>query len=434
MKNSKLKSILQFIVLCAGGNAIFYVIFMRSSFYEAFLEAFTMTNEQFGVLFSCYAWVAVATYFLGGIVADKVSTKVLMVISFAGTGLLNIWFGTFPKYETALLIYALMGVTTTLTFWAALLKATRQFGQSVGSESKAFGGLEAGKAIFEVIFGTLAVFLFTKFAVMSAGLRFVIFMYGGILILLAIISLFVFDNGTGDEAVISEESPFKLLLQCLKNVDIWICALMGAGAYAIGSTLGSYCGDIVGSNYGATVAVMGYVGVMTAYFKPFGGLGAGWFGDKFGPSAVLLILSIVLTGFAVVFAFLPTGPEYIWLFLVLFAVEIVCTGAFRSQKYATIKEARVPMSLSVTAFGFMATIIYASDAFLPPVIGRFLDTYDSVTAYRYTMLILAGFGLLSVVLCLIFRYRNKNNIKEILVEEKEAKSLRKEAKQKSARA
>lgn len=55
MKNSKLKSILQFIVLCAGGNAIFYVIFMRSSFYEAFLEAFTMTNEQFGVLFSCYA-------------------------------------------------------------------------------------------------------------------------------------------------------------------------------------------------------------------------------------------------------------------------------------------------------------------------------------------------------------------------------------------
>ena len=64
MKNSKLKSILQFIVLCAGGNAIFYVIFMRSSFYEAFLEAFTMTNEQFGVLFSCYAWVAVATYFL----------------------------------------------------------------------------------------------------------------------------------------------------------------------------------------------------------------------------------------------------------------------------------------------------------------------------------------------------------------------------------
>ena len=82
----------------------------------------------------------------------------------------------------------------------------------------------------------------------------------------------------------------------------------------------------------------------------------------------------------------------------------------------------------------MATIIYASDAFLPPVIGRFLDTYDSVTAYRYTMLILAGFGLLSVVLCLIFRYRNKNNIKEILVEEREAKVLRKESKQKSTQA
>ena len=107
---------MQFIVLCSGGNAIYYVVYMRSSYYNAFLEAFTMTNEQFGVLFSCYAWVATLTYFLGGIVADKFSPRKLLTISFLGTGLLNLWFGTFPPYNVAIVIYALLGITTTLTF------------------------------------------------------------------------------------------------------------------------------------------------------------------------------------------------------------------------------------------------------------------------------------------------------------------------------
>ena len=126
-----------------------------------FLEAFTMTNEQFGVLFSCYAWVATLTYFLGGIVADKFSPRKLLTISFLGTGLLNLWFGTFPPYNVAIVIYALLGITTTLTFWAALIKATRQFGRNAGSESKAYGGREAGASFFEVLVGTFAAWMFT---------------------------------------------------------------------------------------------------------------------------------------------------------------------------------------------------------------------------------------------------------------------------------
>ncbi len=45
-----------------------------------------------------------------------------------------------------MVIFALCGVTTTLTFWAALLKITRDFGKNDG-QGKAFGGLEGGRGL-----------------------------------------------------------------------------------------------------------------------------------------------------------------------------------------------------------------------------------------------------------------------------------------------
>ena len=46
------KALLQFLVCGLGSFAIFYVLFCRASFYDAFVEAMGVTNTQFGI---CYA-------------------------------------------------------------------------------------------------------------------------------------------------------------------------------------------------------------------------------------------------------------------------------------------------------------------------------------------------------------------------------------------
>lgn len=415
MRALKLKKALQFIVLCAGGNAIYYVVYMRSSYYNVFLSAFSITNEQFGVLFSCYAWVATLSYFPGGIVADKFSPRKLLSVSFLGTGLLDLWLGTFPSYSVALVIYGLLGITTTLTFWAALIKATRQFGKNVGSESKAYGGREAGASFFEIVVGTFAAWMFSRFAFIAMGLRFVIFLYGGMLIFLSMVSWFVFNDHLENDENRNADSPFKMIVQCLKSLDVWLIAAAALGAYTIGSTIGSYGSSIAHLNFGAGISSMAFIGMMTAYFKPAGALVSGFFGDKIGAVRFMLCLVFLLMGCALIIGYLPAGETQLSVFLTVFALEIILTGAVRGQLYAPLGEVGISMRLSGTAIGLISMIAYSSDAFLPPFIGRLLDNYSAQMAYRYVMLVQVGFGLLAVVALVLLMKRNKEKLN--LIEE-----------------
>ena len=320
----------------------------------------------------------------------------------------------------AIVIYALLGITTTLTFWAALIKATRQFGRNVGSESKAYGGREAGASFFEVLVGTFAAWMFTHFVSLSMGLRFVIFLYGGILIFLAAASWFVFTDDLENDESINDEKPWKIILQCLKNADIWLIAIIALGGYTIGSTIGSYGSSIAHLNFGASVSSMAFIGMLTAYFKPVGALASGFFGDRLGASKSMLWLVILLIICALAIGYIPNSRASLYLFIIVFIIEIILTGAVRGQLYAPLNEADIPMKFSGTAIGLISTVAYASDAFLPPVIGKLLDTYPSGMAYRYVMLMQAGFGIMAVAALIIFMKRNRGRIR-LLAEEEQKK-------------
>ena len=66
---SKLQSrqVIQFLILGCGSNAIFYILFCRGSFYDAFTMAFAVSNTQFGFMSTVALTVSCLTYFIGGI-------------------------------------------------------------------------------------------------------------------------------------------------------------------------------------------------------------------------------------------------------------------------------------------------------------------------------------------------------------------------------
>jgi hypothetical protein len=69
---------------------------------------------------------------------------------------------------------------------------------------------------------------------------------------------------------------------------------------------------------------------------------------------------------------------------------------------------------SGTAFGIIAMVIYSTDAFMPMLIGHWLDSGDYVQAYsrlNYTLLASAALTLIAVT---YWRYRNRDNIKRQL--------------------
>lgn len=418
---SRWKQIFQFIVLCFGGN-IGYVVYMRSAYYDAYLEAFTMTNQEFGVLFSVYGTMTIFAYFFGGVIADKFSARKLMSFSLVSTGLLNIWFGTFPSYKIALLIYALMGITTTLTFWSALMKVTRQFGRSINGESTAFGGLEGGRAISQMLIGTLLAFIFGRFVSMSTGLRTIIFMYGGLLILLGVLTWMIFKGDSEDET--ASETSLQLLKECIKNPSIWLMAFMVMGCYSAGSTMSGYASKVAISGFGATAAAAAYIGLFDSYFKPFGAFAGGVLGDKFGSSKALMIsVGAVAVSCIIIAVFSGSGTGLVF-FMIVFALAMVFNGAMRGQYFAPIKEAKISMAISGTAIGLISTIGYLPDVFISPIVGSILDNNEPNVALKYLYLMLAGFAVFAVIMAFLFRLINKKNIQELSEERKLAKAAK----------
>lgn len=79
------------LLACAPGF-IFQLPYIRESFYVPIQNAMQLTNAQMGSLSAWYAVVATPAYFLGGIVADKFSPRIMLTFSLISTGLLGIWF------------------------------------------------------------------------------------------------------------------------------------------------------------------------------------------------------------------------------------------------------------------------------------------------------------------------------------------------------
>lgn len=89
------------LLLATGAGIIFQLPYIRETFYPQIQEAMNLTNTQMGLLSSGYSSVALFSYFIGGIIADKFSARKLLAFSFITTGLLGLWFSTFPSYNIA---------------------------------------------------------------------------------------------------------------------------------------------------------------------------------------------------------------------------------------------------------------------------------------------------------------------------------------------
>ena len=122
MNKSFIKKYGTLLLLAAGAGIIFQLPYIRETFYVPIQNAMNLTDAQMGMLSSGYATMATFSYFVGGIVADKFSARKLLAFSFIATGILGLWFSTFPGYNISRLIFVLMGVSTVITYWSACIK------------------------------------------------------------------------------------------------------------------------------------------------------------------------------------------------------------------------------------------------------------------------------------------------------------------------
>ena len=93
-------------VLVVAGEAVFLLPFVVARvFRPTFLDVFDVTNFQLGTAFALYGLVAMASYFLGGPLADRFSARRLMTLALVATACGGIVFTASPSLTVLTLLY-----------------------------------------------------------------------------------------------------------------------------------------------------------------------------------------------------------------------------------------------------------------------------------------------------------------------------------------
>ena len=155
--------------LILAGDSIYLLPYMRKSFQTSMHEVFDVTFTQLGVMNAMFGALAFAAYFAGGWLCDRVATRTLLAGSLFATSLGGYYMATIPSYPMLLALHAFWGITTILTFWAALIKAARLWGGS-NDQGKTFGILDGGRGLVAAMTLSLAAWVFSRYAQVADGL------------------------------------------------------------------------------------------------------------------------------------------------------------------------------------------------------------------------------------------------------------------------
>ena len=374
-------------ILCFSGGIIFMLPFLREVYYIPVQEAFGYDNTEMGVHISVFGFVSLLTYFPGGWMADRFSPRKLMASGLLGMGLGGLYFATFPSFYAGVAVHAFWGGCVSLVFWAAMIKATRNWASS-GEQGRAFGILESGRGIAEVLSSTLFLAVFAWLGSTAQALSQVINLFAGTNILLAVLAWLILDDVVEQKDDAGEKVGLEEVIMVLKMPVVWLIAIVVMTAYS--AYWGSYYFAPYASDaFGLSVVLGGAVGVGKMWLKPFAAVAAGILADKFGVSKTVFITFLVLSAGFAVFGILPGGESWLIMMLINAAIVSAAIFALRGIYFALLEEGGVDAAVTGTAAGVISAIGFTPDVFMPLVGGVLLDAYPGAEGYRYFYLFIA---------------------------------------------
>lgn len=413
-KISNIKKWLMVLILVFYGRNVMLVPYMKDVYYDQLILALNISNQQLGILTSAVGITSIFGYLFGGIIADKVSTKKVMIISGFSAGLVTLWYATLPKSFLALLIiHSLMAIDGTLLFWAAYVRVLRLLGGKDG-QGTYYGIAEGLRGLIGIICPMIVAGLMSRYVNATSGLRAALLFYSATFFITGILSIF-FIVDIKDESTNEEQENHKMNLKeyisMFKKPGVWAVSLLVFGTYLV-YCLQSYttpyltgvCG--VSSELVATIASIRQYGIGVLAMPIFGILA-----DKILKSTAKtsFIGSILLIPTILVLLFI-SGESLLLIVAVVLLLGFFVNG-IRGIYYATQDEAKVPIEAAGAAAGVISTIGFSPDAFVFIQVGAWLDKYPIEQAYKMIwiyMLVGALIAIMASIWILILSKQKKN--------------------------
>jgi len=403
--------------LVFAGEMIFSLPFHVTRFFRpTFLEVFQFTNGELGDVFAIYGIAAMLAYFPGGAIADHFSARKLMALSLTATAVGGVFMAQIPGFWGMGLIYAYFGVTSILLFWAALIKATREWGGPM-KQGSAFGILDGGRGLVAAAMASIAVWILSLLMpdnvdTLSAlerttALQAVIYFYAFVTLLAAVLIWFFLPNTHHDRVI--RVPVWQGISQVIRKPVIWMQAIIIICAYSAYKSLDNYA-LYAQSAFGMNELEASAFATLGAYLRPVAAVATGFVVDRYVASRVIAVFFAVLILSYSLLSFLSMATFGAILLYANIVVSFVAVYGIRGVYFALIEETHIDKKLTGTAVGLISVIGFMPEIFFASVAGRLLDASPGIAGHQNIFLMLAGFsvvGIVATVLLVFFKRKSR---------------------------
>lgn len=237
-EDSKFSKYLTLFVLGIAGGCIYILPYIKYTFYDAQIAAMGITNAQSGMLLTVYTILNIVLYIPGGILADKLSPKPVLIVSCAAAE--SDRFSVRPDHVlcdgTDLLGPAgLFHRLCVLVF----TDESRAYGGHGKEQGLMYGFYFACNGLMKAVVAYVCLLSYNaKGSDMVAGFHSAVNTYGIVMLVVAAMIAVIMKNGKGKES--AEESKFHMaqVVSLLKTPTLWLASIVifcGYGLYSSSS-------------------------------------------------------------------------------------------------------------------------------------------------------------------------------------------------------
>jgi len=410
-ERSRIRRVAGLLALVVAGEAIFFLPFVLARvFRPTLLDVFDLTNLELGIAFSVYGVVAMVAYLPSGPLADRFSSRKLIVIALLSTAAGGVPMAAIPSLSGLKLLYGYWGLTTIALFWGALIRATREWGGEA-SQGSAFGLLDGGRGLITAVAGSLMVALFAGLLpeeVEASTLDERTRALGRIIGILAAMGgaaaglvWWAVPPREAGERRASERFSLRAASGVLRLPTVWLQALIILCAYVgfkATDDFSLYARDVLGMNEVEAARA----GTVSLWMRPLGAIGAGLLADRFGAGRMTLASFVLLFVGSGILASGGSGPILALSFFGSVIGASLGIFALRGLYYAIMREGGVPLAFTGTAVGLVSVVGYTPDVFMGPVMGYLLDRSPGPEGHRDVFVLIQVFAVIGVLASLGF--------------------------------
>ncbi|MBU9400764.1 MFS transporter [Burkholderia multivorans] len=417
-RDSRTQRYLQLLLLVIAAGAIYPMLYLRQVYQPTMLHFFRIDDVQLGYLYSSLGTIFLISYLPSGWLADRLSPRWLICFSLLATGALGLVYATGPSFHTLVLIFGGWGLTTGLTFWAAVIKRVNMIA-GADEQGRFFGLLDGGRGLVEALLATVAITLFayvtqTRGGTNAAGFTLVVHLYAFFCIALGVLLALIREPARAGDRTTAAKPRHGNVLADLKTLaaipELWLVAAIVFCGYQVFWATYSFSAYLHEGNFGLSATAAGFITTLKLWMRPIGGIGGGFLGDRMSKVSVLfwalVLAALSLVGLIVAPAH---SPQAMLVVLVLFIG--ILTYAIRGLYWSLLDDCRVPGHCAGLAIGLISVLGYSPDVFVPLINGYVTQAYPGAHGYQLYFGYIAAIALCGAGAAAFLRYR-LNRIQE----------------------